>query len=167
MKHFLFALMFGFVYLASAKAQDARYVGTWKWHFDSPYDNEIEGPHSRDEFIRIDIEDNQVFIRLKLESKNDKNLPFVTRREGENVIVHDDGKISFDEYLGKNEYDQDDNLYWTVWQHYVVNYEGGRLNVIRKLMGEGRNKDGALIKDDKNNPRHIWHKTYYNEKDNW
>lgn len=166
MKHFLFALMFGFVCLASAKAQDARYEGTWKWHYDSPYDDEIEGPHSQDKYIRIDVEDGQVYVRLKFESKNYKGLPFSTRREGENIKVNADGSLSFDEYLSKKELDKDDHLYWTVWTHYIVKYEGGRLKVFEKTMGVGYNSFDSIVKDERDNA-FTQQKTYYNEKDNW
>lgn len=164
-RFFLFS--FFVLYAIGIHAQDYRYVGTWKWHYDSPYDDETEGPHSQDQYIRIDIEDGQVYVRLKLESKNYKGIPFQTRREGEHVRINSDGSISFDEYLSKNEYDNEDHLYWTVWCHYVAKYEGGRLKVIEKLMGEGRNSNGDLVKDDKNNPANVKQKTFYNEKDDW
>lgn len=166
MKHLLVAMLFGLVFVASAKAQDTRYVGTWKWHYDSPYDNEIEGPHSQDKFIRIDIEGDEIFVRLKFESKNYRGLPFSTRREGENIRVNADGSISFDEYLSKKEYDNEDRLYWTVWTHYNVKYDGGRLKVSEKTMGIGYNRFDSIVKDERDNA-FTQQKTYYNEKDNW
>lgn len=119
MKHLLFAMLFGLICVASAKAQDARYVGTWKWHYDSPYEDGQEGPPPRDEFIRIDIEDSIVYVRLKIIGKDGYGRPFHSRREGENVRVNTDGSISFDKYLSKKEYDNEDRLYWTVWTHYT------------------------------------------------
>lgn len=166
MRKILFIILCHIIFL-NLSAQDARYVGTWKWHYDSPYEDEIEGPHSQDKYIRIDIEDDLIFVRLKLESKNYKGLPFQTRRDGENVEVNNDGSISFNEFICKKEYDKDDHLYWTVWTHYIAKYEGGRLKVTEELMGEGRDGNGYLVKDDKNNPVNIKQKTYYNEKDNW
>lgn len=53
------------------------------------------------------------------------------------MVLNPDGSISFDDYLSKKEYDKDNGLYWTVWYHYVAKYEGGRLKVSEKLMGEG------------------------------
>ena len=138
----------------------------WEPGNDSPFDDEIEGPHDQDHFIRIDIEGNHVYVRLKLESKNHKGVPFQTRREGENIYIHTDGSISFDDFLSKNMLDKDDHLYWTIWDHYVVKYEDGRLTVSQELMGEGRNSNGYLVKDEKDiSP--VKHKIYYNEKDNW
>ena len=166
MKHFFLVMLFGLIYVASTKAQDARYVGTWKWHYDSPYDDEIEGPHSQDKYIKIDVEDGQFFVRLKLESKNYKGLPFQTRRDGENIEVYNDGSISFDEYLSKKEFDKEDHLYWTIWTHYNVKYEGGRLKVSEKTMGVGCNNYGSIVKDERDKA-YTQQKTYYNEKDNW
>lgn len=166
MKKILLLTIICLVCTTKTYAQDTRYAGTWKWHYDSPYDDEIEGPHSRDEYIRIDIEDSKVYVRLKLESKNYKGLPFSTRRDGENVEVHTDGSISFDEYLSKKEYDKDDHLYWTVWIHYNVKYEGASLKVSEKTMGVGRNSYGSIVKDERDLAP-IQQKTYYNEKDNW
>lgn len=165
MKHFLFALLFGFVCPASAKAQDARYVGTWKWHYDSPYEDGEEGPPPRDEFIRIDIEDSIVYVRLKIMGKDGYGRPFQSRNEGENVSINADGSISFDKFLSKKEYDNEDRLYWTVWTHYTIKYGGGRLLSSEKDMGEAYNKNGILVKEDKN--RTATQKVYYNEKDNW
>ena len=145
-----------------ASSQSNPLCGTWKYHREA---NMGGGEHySWDYYIRIDIEENNVFVRLK-QVTNIDGKEFQDRTEGEHVMVNTDGSISFDDFLSKNEYHQDDCLYWTVWQHFVVKYEGGRLKVTRKLMGEGRNKDGVLIKDDKNHL--IEHMTYYNEKDNW
>ena len=147
-------------------AQDTRYVGTWKWHYDSPYEDGVEGIPPRDEYIRIDIEDGQIYVRLKYIGKDGNGRPLQTRREGENVVFNADGSISFNEYICKREYDKDDHLYWTVWTHYVVKYEGGRLKVTEKTMGEGYNSNGYLIKDDEGAHNSV-QKIYYNEKDNW
>lgn len=166
MKKLILLIFFALTCGIEVNAQDARYVGTWKWHFDSPYDDEIEGPHSQDKYIRIYFEDDEIFISLKLESKNYKGLPFSTRRDGENIIVDNDGSISFDEYLSKKEYDKDDQLYWTIWTHYNVKYEGGRLKVSEKTMGVGCNSFGSIVKDEREKA-FTQQKTYYNEKDNW
>lgn len=159
-------LILGSIISLNLSAQDIRYAGTWKWHYDSPYDDEIEGPHSQDKYIRIDFEDDEIFVRLKLESKNYKGLPFSTRKDGENIIVNNDGSISFDEYLSKKEFDKDDQLYWTVWTHYNVKYEGGRLKVSEKTMGFGCNSLGSIVKDERDKA-FTQQKVYYNEKDNW
>lgn len=167
MKRILLFYLFT-ISVISINAQDSRYVGTWKWHYDSPWDDEIEGPHNRDEYIRIDNEDNKFYVRVKIETKNYKGLPIVIRRDGENIEINTDGSISFDGYNCKNEYDNDDHLYWTVWTHYNVKYEGGCLKVIEKLMGIGCNKYGIIVKDDRNKySSNTTQKTYYNEKDNW
>lgn len=141
-------------------AQDTRLVGTWKYHRD-----EIGGNASWDYYIRIDIENGNVYVRLKLVGNNVDGRDFQTRTEGEHVRVNADGSISFDDYLSKKEYDNDDHLYWTVWNHYVVRYEGGRLLSSQTLMGEAYNRSGYLVKEDKN--RGTTQKIYYNEKDNW
>lgn len=156
-------MLFGLVFVASAKAQDTRYVGTWKHHREAVMG---DGEHYNwDNFIRIDMEDNHVYVRLK-QITNVDGKEHQDRTEGEHIVINTDGSISFDDYINKNGYHDDDNLYWTVWYHYVVKYEGGRLNVSQKLMGEGRNHNGNLIKDEKNiHP--VEHKVYYNEKDNW
>lgn len=162
-------LLLTFIVLAccvNTDAQDKRYAGTWKWHNELAAFNDDNTLSVWDYFIRIDIEDHNIYVRLKIVGNNVDGKNVQSRREGENVVVHDDGSISFDEYLSKNEYDNDDRLYWTVWTHYVVKYEGGRLNVTEKLMGEGRNRNGYLVKDERDiSP--IKHKIYYNEKDNW
>lgn len=166
MKKVFILTMISLLCAANAMAQDTRYVGTWKWHYDSPYDDETEGPHSQDKYIRIDFEDDEIFVRLKLESKNYKGLPFSTRRDGENIEINNDGSISFDEYLSRKEYDKDDHLYWTVWTHYNVKYEGGRLKVSEKTMGVGYNSYDSIVKDERDKA-FSQQKTYYNEKDNW
>lgn len=162
-------LLLTFIVFASAfkaDAQDTRCIGTWKWHYDSPYEDAQDGMPPRDEYIRIDIEDGQIYIRLKRVGKDGNGHPFQSHREGENISVNTDGSITFDEYLSKNEYDNEDHLYWTVWYHYVVRYKGGRLNVSQTLMGEGRNRNGYLVKDERDiSP--VKHRVYYNEKDNW
>ena len=153
---------------ALANAQDSRYAGTWKCHSEETFE-EDNGEKSRamwDHFIRIDIEDQQTYVRLKLIGTNVDGRDFQTRREGENIINNPDGSISFNDYLCKNEYDKDDHLYWTVWYHCVAKYEGGRLKVSERLMGEGRNNNGYLVKDE-TNIHPIKQKLYYNEKDNW
>ena len=161
MKHFLFALLFGFVCLASAKAQDARYVSTWKWHYDSPYEDGEEGTPPHDEYIRIDIEDGQVYVRLKVVWKKGDG----PHREGENVIVNTDGSISFDVYSKKREYDSEDRQYWTSWTHYTILYKGGRLISYENPITETYNKNGRLVEKSKMNEP--IQKIYYNEKDNW
>ena len=166
MNHFLFALMFGFVCLASAKAQDTRYVGTWKWHYDSPYEDGEEGPPPRDEFIRIDIEDSIVYVRLKKIGKDGQGRPLQYRTEGEQINVNFDGSIIFNEFICKNDYDKEDRLYYTAWYRYVVKYEGGRLQASVSYRCEGRNSNGVLISDNKNSTKPE-NRTYYNEKDNW
>ena len=153
---------------ALANAQDSRYAGTWKCHFEETFE-EDNGEKSRamwDHFIRIDIEDQQTYVRLKLIGTNVDGRDFQTRREGENIINNPDGSISFDEYLSKKEIDKDDNLYWTVWTHYNIKYEGGRLKVSEKTMGVGCNSLGSIIKDERDKA-FTQQKTYYNEKDNW
>lgn len=163
MKRILLLLLFGIVGICSIDAQDSRYIGTWKYHNEATMG---DGEHYNwDYFIRIDIEDSNIYVRLKLITNID-GKEYQKRTEGEHVMVNTDGSISFDDFLSKNEYHQDDYLYWTVWQHYVVKYESGRLNVSQKLMGEGYNGNGYLVKDEKQlHP--INHMVYYNEKDNW
>lgn len=165
MKKQLLLILLALTCVIKTNAQDIRYVGTWKWHYDSPYEDGEEGPPPRDEFIRIDIEDDIVYVRLKIIGKDGEGRPFQSRREGENVRVNSDGSISFDKYLSKKEYDNEDRLYWTVWTHYTIKYGGGRLLSSEKLMGEAYNKNGILVKEDKN--RTATQKVYYNEKDNW
>lgn len=168
MKKILLLAFLVFACAVKTDAQDKRYAGTWKFHHEETFeeDNEKKSHATWDHFIRIDIEDSNIYVRLKLIGNNVDGRDFQTRREGENINLNSDGSISFNDYLSKNEYDKDDRLYWTVWYYYVVKYEGGRLNVSEKLMGEGRNGNGHLIKDEKNiSP--IKHKFYYNEKDNW
>ena len=150
-----------------AKAQDKRYAGTWICHEEMTFDedNGSRIQSSWDHYIRIDLENDLYFVRLKLIGKNVDGRDFQSRREGENVKVNTDGSISFDEYLTKKEYDNEDRLYWTVWTHYTIKYEGGRLLSSEKLMGEAYNKNDILVKEDKN--RTATQKVYYNEKDNW
>lgn len=140
-------------------AQDARLAGVWKFH-------EYSGDKtdSWDKFIRIDIDGNDVFISLKTTGVID-GKKFQSRGEAENVIVNSDGSISFDHYFSKKEYDNQDHLYWTAWDHYKVKYKGGRLFVNVKLMGLGYDNNGHLIKDDRDRPGKDC--VYYNEKDNW
>ena len=167
MKRSLFLILFT-VFVLGIRAQDTRYSGTWIWHDEMTFgeDNEPRVQSSWDHFIRIDIDGDLVFVRLKLVGKNVDGRDFQTRREGENVVLNSDGSISFDEYLSKKEYDKDDHLYWTIWTHYIVKYEGGRLKVSEKTMGVGCNSSGSIIKDERNVST-TKYKTYYNEKDNW
>ncbi len=161
MKKLLLLTLLVFTCCIQIDAQDTRLAGTWKWHID-----ENGGNASWDYYIRIDIENSNVYVRLKLVGNNVDGRDFQTRTEGENVRVNADGSISFDDYLSKKEYDNEDHLYWTVWNHYNVKYEGGRLNVSQKLMGEGCNHNGYLVKDERDiSP--VKHRVYYNEKDNW
>ena len=150
---------------AISYAQNTRYVGTWKWHFDSPYEDGQEGIPPRDEYIRIDIEDGQVYVRLKMIGRDGYGRPFQSRTEGENIIINADGSISFDKYICKKTYDKCEHLYLTVWDHYVVKHEGGRLISSEKTMGESYNGNGDLVKEEKN--REPIRKIYYNENDNW
>ena len=166
MKKLLLSAVFSLLCAISVNAQDDRYVGTWKWHYDSPWDDEVEGPHDRDEFIRINIEDGKVFVRTKLESKNYKGISFQYRYEGKNVVVNTDGSISFDVFLCTKEFDDDDRLYWTIWYHYTIKYEGGRLLVSQTFHGLAYDSNGHIVKIDDGHS-HIEHKTYYNENDNW
>ena len=168
MKSFIIVSMLCLAFGLSVNAQDAQYVGTWIFHNEATF-NEDDGSCSHatwDHYIRIDVEDNSFFVRLKLVGKDVEGRDFQTRREGENVVINPDGSISFDDYLSKKEYDNEDHLYWTVWYHYDAKYEGGRLKVSEKLMGEGRNSNGYLVKDEKD-LHHVERRTYYNEKDNW
>ncbi len=153
-------ILFTMVFCALAlNAQDARLAGVWKFHEDSN-----DKTDSWDFFIRIDIDDNDVFISLKMTGVVDgKNVQ--GRREAENVVVNSDGSISFDDYFSKKEYDNQDHLYWTAWNHYSAKYKGGRLFVNVKLMGLGYDKNGNIIKDDRY--RSGKNRVYYNEKDNW
>ena len=162
MKRLLLTSLLSLICLMTVMAQDSRYAGTWIC-LEEEYRS---GEHCIwDRYIRIDIEDSNVYVRLKQINNIDGKIS-QHRGEGEHVIVNSDGSISFDEYLSKNEYDDDDHLYWTVWEHYVLRYKGGRLNVSQKLMGEGCNSNGRLVEDGKHrNP--IKYMTYYNEKDNW
>ena len=165
MKKLLLLILFALICVIETNAQDTRYVGTWKWHYDSPYEDGQEGIPPRDEYIRIDIEDGQIFVRLKMIGKDGYGRPFQSRNEGENVRINADGSISFDKYICKKDFDKDDNLYWTVWTHYNVKYEGGRLNVSEKLIGKAYNWNDDFVKEE-NNHKPI-RKIYYNEKDNW
>lgn len=151
-----------------AKAQDKRYAGTWICHEEMTFDedNGSRIQSSWDHYIRIDLENNLFFVRLKLIGKNVDGRDFQTRREGENVVSNSDGSISFDEYLSKKEYDKDDHLYWTIWTHYIAKFEGGRLKVSERTMGVGCNSYGSIIKDERDLAT-TKHKIYYNEKDNW
>ena len=162
MKHLLVAMLFGLVFVASAKAQDTRYVGTWKWHYDSPYEDGQNGVAPYDEYIRIDIEDGVVYVRKKLVWKNNDEG---YHREGENVMINTDGSISFDVYSKKREYDSEDRLYWTAWTHYTILYKGGRLISHENPKLEAYDKNGRLVEKSKMNEP--IHKIYYNEKDNW
>lgn len=144
-------------------AQDTRLVGTWKCHREAVMG---DGEHyCWDNYIRIEMEDNHLYVRLK-QITNINGKEHQDRTEGEHIVINSDGSISFDDYLSKKEYDNEDHLYWTVWYHYVIRYGGGRLNVSQKLMGEGRNRNGYLVKDERDN-HSVEHKIYYNEKDNW
>lgn len=161
MKKQLLLILLALTCVIKTNAQDTRYVGTWKWHYDSPYENGQEGTPPHDEYIRIDIEDGQVYIRLKVVWKNGDG----PRREGENVIVNTDGSISFDEYTKKKEYDSEDHLYWTARTHYNISYKGGRLISHENPILEAYDKNGRLVEKSKmNDPIQ---KIYYNEKDNW
>ncbi len=146
-------------------AQDTRYVGTWKWHYDSPYEDGQEGMPPHDEYIRIDFEDGKFFVRLKFEGKDGNGRPMQHREEAEDVNENSDGSISFNRYYCKKEFDNDDRLLFTVWTHYIVKYEGGRLISYEKDMSEAYNRNGNLVKEDKN--KTVTQKIYYNEKDNW
>lgn len=148
------------------RAQDSRYEGTWKWHYDSPYEDGVEGIPPRDEYIRINIEDGKVWISIKIEGKDGNGHPFVRREEAEDISENSDGTVSFKRYICKNEYDNEDHLYWTVWTHYIIKYEGGRLKVSEETMGIGCNRSGAIVKDERDVSITV-QKTYYNEKDNW
>lgn len=155
-------MLFGLIYVASTKAQDARYVGTWKWHYDSPYEDGQNGTAPYDEYIRIEIEDGQVYVRKKLVWKSNGEG---YHREGENVMINKDGSISFDVYSKKREYDGEDHLYWTAWTHYLISYIGRRLISHENPILEAYDKNGRLV--DKSKMNDPIQKIYYNERDNW
>ena len=162
-KLFLLTLLI-FTYCIQIDAQDMRLVGTWKWHYDSPYEDGQEGMPPRDECIRIDVVDGKIFVRLKFEGKDGNGRPMQHREEAEDVNENSDGSISFNRFYCKKEYDNDDRLYWTVWTHYTVKYEGGRLLSSETLIGRSYNKNGILVKEElRGSPER---KVYYNEKDN-
>ena len=164
MRKILFIILYSIISM-NLSAQDTRYVGTWKWHYDSPYDDAQNGLPPHDEYIRIDFEDGKVYVRLKFEGKDGYGRPMQSRLEAEDVNVNSDGSISFNRYYCKKEYDNDERLWLTVWTHYIVKYEGGRLFSSEILMGQSYDKSGNLIKEDLNH--HHTQKIYYNEKDNW
>ena len=144
-------------FCTAAVAQDARFAGTWKYHEDQPLDC--------DYYIRIDVEDGEVFVRTKMEGKTYNSKDFQTRYEAENVVVNNDGSVSFDVYKDKKTYDDEDHLYWTIWDHYTVKYKGGRLLSSEKTYMLGFNASGREVKDFSD--RIGRSRVYYNEKDNW
>ena len=139
-------------------AQDARLAGTWK-------DSE-RLPLNDDYYIRIDIEDGEVYVRTKVEGLTIDGKDFKARYEAENVVVNNDGSVSFDVYKDKLTYDSEDHLYWTIWTHYTVKYRGGRLLSTEKTYSLGYDSNGHIVEDysDRTGGKSI---TYYNEKDNW
>lgn len=152
----LFALPM--LFILSAMAHDSRLAGVWKYQENLDNMNIVY-------FIKISIEDGNVFIRTKIEGINEYHHEWQTYREAENIEVNSDGSISFDVYSRKNEYDNDDHMFWTSWTHYIVKYKGGgRLHSIEKWYLYSHNSDGRISKD-MSGPSftHI----YYNEKDNW
>ncbi len=165
MKRLILLYLFSITYIIGIQAQDSRYVGTWKWHYDSPYEDGEEGMPPRDEYIKINIEDGSVWISIKMEGKDGNGHPFVSREEAEDIRVNSDGSISFRRYICKKEYDNDKQLYLTVWDSYTVRYAGGRLISNEEVNEESYSANGILVKSEYHKmPRK---KTYYNEKDNW
>ena len=163
-------IIFTFFYFAITtitSAQDPRLQGVWKYHFDSYYDESVE-VHiipSWDDYLRIDIGDDEVFISMKRVGKYGNGTPYTKREEPEDIRVNEDGSISFKKYLIKKDYNEDDHLYHTMWWSYTVKYSGGRLVVVRDTNVEYYNSNGNLVKSScHEEPEKI---IYFNEKDNW
>lgn len=140
-------------------AQDARLAGVWK----NSRDSGLPDVKDLQEYIRIDIEDNHIYVSEKMTRKVDGEF-IQTYAEAENITVNPDGSISFDIYLSKNEYDNQDHLYWDVWEHYFCKLKGSRLYVTITFNGKGRDKNGRIVN---NGNQATMNYVYYNEKDNW
>lgn len=103
------------------KAQDSRYIGTWKYHNEATMG---DGEHYNwDYFIRIDIEDSNIYVRLK-QITNIDGKEYQKRTEGEHVMVNTDGSFSFDDFLS--------NKVWE-WQSAYVCKTCGALYDVEEI----------------------------------
>ena len=144
---------------AYAQEPDPRLAGVWKRHVIGP------GNFVWDQFIRVDIESSQVFVNIKKIGSDDEGKPFQNYDDAKDITINSDGSVSFNVYYCQSEKDDEDHLYWTVWDSYTIRVEGGRLNVTEKGNGYGANSQGRII-DHRSltSPRHY---TYFNINDNW
>ena len=145
---------------ASASAQDPRLAGVWKRHVS------WSGIIEYDRFIRIDIDESRVFVAIKEMGNNDDGRPFQIYKDARNITVNSDGSVSFVTYFAEKELDNEDHLYWTVWDSYTIRAEGRRLNVTERTQSYAENSQGRIIKDQRNihSPDRY---TYFNINDNW
>ena len=148
---------------AYAQEPDPRLAGVWKRHVEGP------GNFVWDEFIRVDIDGSQVFVNMKRIGSDDDGKPFQNYRDTKDVTTNSDGSVSFIVSISEKSYDNEDHLYWTVWESYTIRVEGGRLKVTERLKGYGANSQGRIIKDDRDDRAgvHTWQHTYFNINDNW
>ena len=145
---------------ASASAQDPRLAGVWKRHFTHPSSAEW------DIFIKVDIDDAQVFVSIKEVGIDANGKPIQRYKDARNITVNSDGSVSFITYFCEKELHNDDHLYWTGWDSYTIRAEGRRLNVTERGQGYGENSQGRIIEDQRNilSPHQY---TYFNINDNW
>ena len=162
MKHFLFALLFGLIYVASTKAQDTRYVGTWIYHYPGYYVDGEEIWPKRDEYLRIDETDGKLYISIK----RGKDGSFWGYSEATHVQLSEDGFLSFNEGYD-NIVKHDDGRTSHCYNSYCTWIKGRTLYVRPTLEFYWYYPDGRLQSHTSSEwkPDAIW--VYHNEKDNW
>lgn len=160
MKHNFILFAMCLMCTISVCAQDARLAGVWKRHITGP------GNAEWDRFIRVDIDGLQAFVYFKEIGKTDDGKPFMRYKDAKRITINTDGSISFNIYYCEREYDNEDRLYWTVWDNYIIRYAYGRLNVTERGQGYGANSQGGIIKD-QTNLQSSNNYIYFNVKDDW
>ena len=145
---------------AYAQEPDPRLAGVWKRHVTHRSSAEW------DKFIRVDIDDSQVFVSIKEAGIDANGKHFQRYDDAKDITINSDGSVSFDVYHDTSDLGNDDHLYWTLWTHYTIKNEGRRLNVTEKGEAYGANSQGRIIEDQRNLTRPE-HYTYFNINDNW
>ena len=141
-----------------APEPDPRLAGVWKRQY------HVSGFAEYITSFKIDIYDGRLFISVKDDGTTDDGQHIKQYHEAKEIVVNFDGGISFNVYYKYNDWEEDERLYRTAYNHYDVTYNGGRINVKELSCYLTTDKRGHII--DKGETR-LQPYTAYNINDNW
>lgn len=150
MKHLLFAMLFGFLCVASAKAQDARYVGTWIGTYSFQHLDEDDNWFWADYKLHVRIYKYEEY-RLKMKTVPASPCSKCRTTYYDNcIITHvDDNTIFFYEKSEKDYWRENDVItgMFQIENHYRLSYSNGvlHINPVKRIMIE-YDKHGNFLK---------------------